>query len=389
MITAHRFTWDTYSSLEFDVIACVSFDGDTGDTETGLSREAVVSEMYNGALKRGTSYKWNESMNVTITLVKNDFSDFTQEQNRKILKWITSRHTPGFLDIYKDDSNVIEYSVLGNFIKVSQRKLGNSRVVGYVLEYEGLTPYAYSGLHTIPENLNIIDVGTFKNVSSPSNNTFTIQINTDDTETAIYPRITIKHNGENFIRIADGTILTTSSDMIPGTVYFNGSTFYWRTIRPTKKTNTTPPDYEGWIIKQVDHTYGDSDVWENGYIYQYGQNYYWLEPAHTLYSNSENPNLETTSVKITNTYLIGNETHVATCSMANNTLDEKIVLDGANKVVSSSRTSRIFGDDFSWEWLPLYDKNLSADGNGVNTIKVEGNCSIAIEYREVRKVGSY
>lgn len=388
MISAHRFTWDEYSSLDFDVIACVSFDGDTGDSETGLSREAVVSEMYNGALKRGASYKWNESMNVTITLVKNDFSDFTQDQNRKILKWITSRQTPGFLDIYKDDSEVIDYSVLGNFINVSQYKLGNSRVVGYILEYEGLTPYAYSGLQTFPVNLDITNTNTFKDVSDPSNNTFSIKVDTDDTESAVYPRITIKHNGENFIRIADGTILNIHSNMIINTAYYNGTTFYWKTVGVTKTSSTTKPDYD-WVVKEVNHAYGDSDSWETGYIYKYGTTYYWLDP-NTFHSSTTNPNLETTSVKITNTYLIGNETHVATCSVANNTLDETIVLDGANKVIYSSRTSRIFGDDFiNWEWLPLYDKSLANGHNGYNTIKIEGNCSVAVEYREVRKVGAY
>ena len=382
MIAAHRFTWDKYSSLDFDVIACVSFDGDNGDTETGLSREAVVSEMYNGALKRGASYKWSESMPVTITLVKNDFSDFTQEQNRKILKWITSRQTPGFLDIYKDDSNVIEYSVLGNFIKVSQRKLGNSRVVGYILEYESLTPYAYSRLNTIPENLDTTKVTTFKDVSDPSNNTFTIAVDTDDAESAVYPRITIKHNGANYVRVANGTVLNIHSEMIDNTAYYNGTTFYWKTIGATKVNGTTRPDYDGWTVVQVNHAYGDNDTWESGYIYQYGTNYYWLEP-HTFHSSTTNPNLTTTSVKITNIYVDDNGiSHVVQCRVANNTLDEKIVLDGANKIVSSSRTSRIFGDDFiDWNWLPLYD--------GVNTIKVEGNCSVGLEYREVRKVGSY
>lgn len=378
MISAHRFTWNNYSSLDFDVIACVSFDGDSGDVATRLGRDAVVSETYNGALKRGSFYKWNESMTPTITLVKEDFGDFTPEQNRKILKWITGRQTPGFIDIYKDDSNVIEYSILGNFISVSQYKLGNARVVGYILQFESLAPYAYSRLNTVPENFVATNTSTMKDVSLPSNNTFTITIDTDDAETAVYPKITIKHDGTNYVRIADSTVLNIHSEMIDNTDYFNGTTHYWKTIGSTKVNSTTKPNYD-WIVKEVDHAYGDSDTWEAGYIYKYGTNYYWLDP-HTFHSSTENPNLETTSVKITNTYVDNaNVTHVAKCRVANNTLDEKIVLDGANKVVSSSRTARIFGDDFSWEWLPLYD--------GKNQITIEGNCSVAMEYRCVRKVG--
>jgi hypothetical protein len=66
----------------------------------------------------------------------------------------------------------------------------------------------------------------------------------------------------------------------------------------------------------------------------------------------------------------------------NNTSTEKIVVDGANKVISTNRTRRIFGDDFvDWQWLPLYE--------GKNEITVLGNCEVTIEYREVRKIGEY
>lgn len=374
MISPYKIGWNMYLSdeLPFNITTCLSFDGDSGDIETHLSREAVISETYNGSLKRGSSYKWSESMSPSITIIKEDFSDFTKDENRKILSWLTGKQTPGFLDIYtnKEDEDDIEYSILGNFVSVSQYKLGNSRVVGYVAQFESLMPWALSRLETIN-----------KDVSSPSNNTFTITINTDELEAAVYPKITIKHNGTNHIRIADGTVLNIHSEMIENTDYFNGETHYWKTVGPTKVNDTTKPDYD-WVVVEVDHAYGDGDVWEVGYIYQYGTNYYWLDP-YTFHAESINPNLQTTSVKITNTYADDNKiTHVVKCRVANNALDEIIVLDGANKVVSSSITSRIFGDNFiDWDWLPLY--------NGENKITIEGNCSVVIEYREVRKVGEF
>ena len=60
---------------------------------------------------------------------------------------------------------------------------------------------------------------------------------------------------------------------------------------------------------------------------------------------------------------------------------ETIIIDGANKVLSSSSTKRIFGDDFNWDWLPLYD--------GKNELIIEGNCEVTIEFREIRKVGEW
>lgn len=386
MISPQMIGWNGLLSREFpsDITTCLSFDGDSGDVETYLGREAIVSETWNGEIKRGNSYKWNESMSPSITIMKKDFSDFSRDENRRILSWLTGRKTAGFLDIYLDEqANAIEYSVLGNFISVSQYKLGNSRVVGYVAQFESLMPYALSPLQIEPDTFDPtnIDIEKMSDVSLPSNNTFSIEINTDEPESAVYPRITIQHNGINYVRIADGAVLTADSPMIAGTVYYNGATHYWRTLNPTKKTGATPPTYDGWTVKEVDHAYGNGDTWETGYIYKHGTTYYWLEPANTFYSNANNPNLQTTSVKITNTYAINGQTYTSTCSVGNNTLDETIVIDCANKVISSSRTARTFGDFFNWEWLPLYD--------GVNTITVEGNCSIGLEYREVRKVGDY
>ena len=65
----------------------------------------------------------------------------------------------------------------------------------------------------------------------------------------------------------------------------------------------------------------------------------------------------------------------------NNSSNEKVVVDGANKIISSSSIRRIFGDDFNLVWLELYD--------GKNEITVEGNCTVTLEWREVRKVGEY
>lgn len=81
----------------------------------------------------------------------------------------------------------------------------------------------------------------------------------------------------------------------------------------------------------------------------------------------------------TNFFNVSN-TH-SSLELTNNNAGEKIVVDGANKLISSSNTKRIFGDDFNWVWLELYD--------GKNEITVEGNCTVTIEYREVRKVGEY
>lgn len=277
MISPKKITWNGMSStsIPFNITTEFSFDGDNGESETYLSREAVASESHNGSLKRASGYKWSESMSPTITIIKENFEDFTIDESRKILKWLTSRKTAGFLDIYDDkNSNAILYSILGNFTSVKQYKAGNGRVIGITATFESLAPYAFSGLQTIETN--------------GLDSTLKIIINTDDPTTPIMPKITIK---------------------------FNSS-----------------------IEEKID-------------------------------------------VKIQNVWTDTNQiTHYETMKITNNTPMETIVVDGANKVISSSLTYRQFGDDFEhWKWLPLYD--------GINAINVTGDCKVVFEYREIRKIG--
>ena len=274
MISPKKIVWNGMSStsIPFNIITELSFDGDNGESETYLSREAVASESYNGSLKRASGYKWSESMSPTITIIKENFTDFTIEENRRVLKWLTSRTTAGFLDIYDDKhSNAIEYSILGNFTSIKQYKLGNGRIVGITATFESLTPYAFSGLQIV----------TF-------NNTLNLTINTDDQTTPVMPKITIKFN-----------------------------------------------------------------------------------------DSSE----EKLDVKVQNVWTDMNQiAHSEIMKITNNKPNETIVVDGANKVISSSLTYRQFGDDFEhWKWLPLYDGN--------NIMTVTGNCEVTLEYREIRKIG--
>ena len=68
-------------------------------------------------------------------------------------------------------------------------------------------------------------------------------------------------------------------------------------------------------------------------------------------------------------------------AVTNNTAGETVTVDGANKIIKTSLTKRIFGDDFNRVWLELYD--------GKNELTIEGNCTVTLEWREVRKVGEY
>jgi hypothetical protein len=306
---------------------CVAFDSDNGETSTYLNREAVVSETHDGRYKRVHRYKYNESFSPKFTFMKKDFGNFTIDEVRQVLKWLTSTDTTSVLDVYYDDSEVVSWSVIGGWTEISTYKFSNNRTVGITATFESVTPYAMSDLHTVT-----------KTISDPANNKITINIDTDDNN-PVYPRITIKHNG-SVVNIPTGTALTYLSDMVENTVYFNGTTYYWKT-----KDSTDP-------------------------IY--------------FHSSATNPDLSTTSTRLRNTHTnFFNQSKVLSpVAVKNNNTTEIVTLDGANKIISSNSVSRIFGDDFvNWQWLELHD--------GKNEITVEGNCEVTFEWREVRKVGDY
>lgn len=308
-----------------DIILDVAFDSDNGATSSYLNRSAVASESYDGRYKNTHGYRYDELFSPQFTIVKKDFSDFTQEEVRKVLKYLTSTDKPALLEVYYDGaSNVVDWACIGGFISIETYKVANSRIVGIVAKFEAITPYAMSDVYTVTKTIISTDA-------------ITINIDTDDNK-PVYPRITIKHGG-SVVNIPVGTVLTYLSDMVENTVYFNGVTYYWKT------ENSTDPIY--------------------------------------FHSSTINPSLSTTSVRFRNTHTdFFNQSRVLDAVVVkNNNPTEKIVLDGANKIVSSDSVRRIFGDDFNLQWLELYD--------GKNEITVEGNCEVTLSWREIRKVGEY
>lgn len=331
MVSPHKIRYNNISSneLNIDLIIEVAFDSDSGETSSYLNREAIVSETYDGRRRHVMRYKYNESFSPKFTFVKKNFGDFSQEEVRQVLKWLTSKDTTAVLDVFydhEDDSEIVDWACIGNWTEISTYKLGNNRTVGIVATFEAVTPYAMSDLYTMT-----------KTISNPADNKIIIDIDTDDNK-PVYPRVTIKQIGL-VVRIPDNTVYTTVTDMVPNTVYFNGTTYYWK----------TPESNDG--------------------VY--------------FHSSTTKPTLTTTSVKFTNTHTdFFNQSKVlSSVIIKNNNSTEQVVLDGANKIVSSSSVRRIFGDDFNWNWLELYD--------GKNEITIEGNCEVKLEWRTVIKCGEY
>ena len=329
MVSPHRIKYNNIFSNELnipDLIMDVAMDSDNGETPSFLSREVISSESHDGRYKRIHSFKYTETFAPKFTFFKKDFGNFEIDEVRAVLKWLTSKDTTALLEAYYDDSNVVTWASIGGFVELQTYKLANNRIIAITATWDSISPFAFSDLYA-----------TTKTISQAANNKITINVDTDDNK-PVCPRITIKQNG-SVVNIPTGTVLTYLSDMIENTAYFNGKTYYWKTA------DSTDPIY--------------------------------------FHSSTTNPNLSTTGVKITNTHTdYFNKSNVLDSTIIkNNNTTEIVTLDGANRIISSNSVKRIFGDDFNWQWLELYD--------GKNEITIEGNCEATFEWREVRKVGEY
>ncbi len=348
MISINRFEYNGYSSEDFDLCCQLAFDGDSGEVSTFLSRDAVAQETYNGEIQIVSSYKHTEVLAPKITLIDKNFGDFDLDRQRKILRWLTSKRTPSYFIIYHDDSSVVSYEILGAITELNTQKLGNGRVVGFTGVITSVSPFAYSALQTIT-----------RDVSNLVNKTFKIDVDSDNEESAIYPRITIKQKDSVVVQVDHAMI--NDNAWIAGEDWLDGVVYYY--------------DAAKMYYYQKHYTTKDEK----------GNTIAVSEPTAT----QDDPVTDTTKtgVVIKNTYVDENGvTQVVKLKIANNTRNETVVLDGANRIVASYTSdgklaSRVFGDYFNWSWLPLY--------NSRNQIEVIGNCEVKFEYREPRKIGEF
>lgn len=322
MIALHRIKYNGYSSIDFDVLCDCAFDSENGEVSSFLNREAVASESYRGDFRRIHNFKYNEFFAPKFTFVKNDFSDFSADEYRRLVSWLTSKSTTSVLTAYRDDSEVVEFEIIGGWGEIQPYKLANHRTVGVTAVFESVSPYAYSPIKTLTQT-----------ITQPT--IINIKCNTDDWESPVYPRITIKQSN-NIVVNATGEMVSTIFDndnYIDGTVYYYNGTFYWKAT-----------DENGQMVS---------------------------------YTNSvNNSKFYTTSV------MLYNETTNVKTYIKGNAANETIIIDGANKLVATENNARsVLGNDFAWEWLPLV--------SGDNSIRIVGNCTITMEWREPIKLGEF
>lgn len=360
MINAHRVVFNGFDSLDFDITPHLSFDGSTGAEPSFLNRESVHSEHYDGSFRRIHSYKYNEVLSPTFTFLKQNFSDFSESENRKILSWLTASDKPGWIDIYKDDSENVSYRLFGNFTETEVYKLGSSRVVGYIATFESSSPYAWSHKFMHPDT-----------ISEPT--TFTIDCNSDEYNKVLFPKVTITFGSENIYIPIDKDPTVGAYEMMSNVIYSYQGSYY---VKIDGNNYTLTGIFNTDITKQE-----ASSTMLNKYYYFSGNKAIYKCVKSDGINKWELVGYVGAGVQIENLYKLGGKPQISKTTLTGSALNETVVLDGTNKVVSSTITPfRVIGDDFNWEWVPLAE--------GENNITVTGNCKIKFEWIEPRKVGS-
>lgn len=362
MISPYRIKFRNKTNVDFDLIVGAAFDSDNGNTESFLNKESTSSSMYDGSRKNVHSYRYTDVLNASFTLIKQDYTDITDEERRKIYAWLTGSNKVEELVVYKDDSEVVSYRLIGGFTNIEHYKLANGRDVGVVVNFEHIAPYAYSPVKTIT-----------KSITTPE--TFTLNCQTDAYEKKLFPRITVTLGASKFLTVLEDPT-TSTYEMIPNTVYIyatepsdaSKNQYYIKSSGVVHKLRVTDNKIENQTANSTTVGTYCLSTWDNA-VY------------HGTYTNDKYDWEKITtnaSFEIKNTHdgdIIGRS--IATDCFPN----EIITLDGDNKIISSSRTPmRIIGESFNWEWIYLLP--------GDNEISVQGNVDIVIEWVEPIKIGN-
>lgn len=363
MISAHRIVMNGISSDEFDIIGDLSLDSDNGTKPSFLNQDGVSSEHYNG---RRTIHrlKNNEYFSPVITFIKNDYSEFDTEEHRRILSWLTASDKPGWIEFYKDDSNVIEYQIFGGVENLELYKLSNGRVIGYVVTFMSTHPHAFSRHTKITE-------------STTETTSFVVTCDTDEYGKVLYPTVTIRFKGDNVYFPAVGNPNDVSYYMIPNVVYKWGDELY-ANVKVNEGAFRTSLK-ETSQLEPTDVFIGQSKYW---YVKGLGAiceittngNAYIWKPLVKVGA----------AVQITNDCILNGNPMSKKMEFKGAAIGDTVTCDGTNKVIYSTSENldnsfRMIGDDFNLEWLPL--------AYGDNKITITGNCEVALEWIEPRKIG--
>ena len=193
-----KFVLNGRSNTDFGLIVC-AITPDDGETDSYLTMESIYTESFDGSRRRDYGAKYTETVVLYITMLKNNYADFTRKELRETLDWLTGLRKTSWLDLYNDDNGKISFSFLGRVTDVKLQKL-DARIVGLKVEFTSVSPWAYSGINHNEMSLN--------------GNSIMYQIcnSSDEVGVYVYPNVTFINKTPNgTLKIANHT---TGADTI-------------------------------------------------------------------------------------------------------------------------------------------------------------------------------
>lgn len=456
MISPNRIRFGGVFSNELnmpDLIMDCAFDSDNSEVSTFLTRKAVASESYDGRNRRINSFKYTENFAPKFTFLKKDFEDFTQEEVRSILKYLTSKDTTGLLEAYDDDSNVISWASIGNFSEIQLYKIANKRVVGVTAVWDSCMPFALSDLYTVTKTISSTVNTTMYRWTPTSNSgttmpTYVLSSNRtlavgdklytftgDNIDTiqkenmSSYGTISAASNGIYTVNQLDFTMSSATAVIVQNMnnkIIIEIDTDDNKPVYPRIQIQ-----HNGSVVRIPDGTTLNnlSNMVENT-AYFNGTTYYWKSSERVSSATKPNYNWEMVTVETDYSdndvidkdkiyYYKKSETYywiepyyfhesttnpnLATTSVRfTNThtdfLNQSTVLDST--IVKNNNTTEIITLDGANRIISSNIVNRIFDDDfvdwrwlplldGKNEITVEGNCTATFWWREVRKVGEY
>lgn len=315
------FQYRGLNSLKDKNLIVVAFDPDQGEMDTFLGMEAIYTDKFDGSRRLDYGAKYNNVSLIKISVIKCNMSDFTMAEVRDFLKWTTGARQVSYLDMMIDDE--IKFSLLGRVVNAYQQKL-DARTVGMAIEFESVSPWAYSPVQTIS--------CSFGGTLTVDTNGVVMKKSSQNTALGISKNGTLS-NGPASSDTGGGVFKITSD----GAIYIDNTT----SIRIDNPTD----DLDSFINMNV--------VFEN---------------SNSTYLSIHNTTLnEKTEIK----------------NMAVN----EVVTINAGQFIFSDNTSKLFGNSFNYVWprlVPGVNKIIvSGDGMGVITLTYRypmkiGDCAIDI-----------
>lgn len=135
------FSYNGTNSFKNMGLIITSFEPDDEFKDTFLSMDVISDDYYDGTKKYTYGSKYNQQANISITVIKHDGSDFSVNEVRSCLRWLTGARVDSWLDMYVSDD--IVYSFLGRVTDVKQRKM-DARTIGLEIIFSSISPWAYS-----------------------------------------------------------------------------------------------------------------------------------------------------------------------------------------------------------------------------------------------------